>query len=163
MATITGTHGLEGNIKVRSFAESADIFAPGTQVFIGTQNVDDAKMHIIKRCAPYKNGLLMRLSGVCNRDMADNLIGKQIMVLRTRLPQPEDNAWYWEDLYGLTVTDQHLGDLGTIDTIFSTGAHDILVVKDKTKETLIPMHRQFVTGVDLENAVVTTRLPEGYG
>ncbi|MCA1786365.1 MAG: ribosome maturation factor RimM [Desulfobacteraceae bacterium] len=83
-------------------------------------------------------------------------------VLRSRLPEPEDNAWYWQDLYGLTVTDESLGEIGTIETIFSTGAHDILVVKDNTKETLIPMHRQFVTGVDLEQAVVSTRLPKGY-
>ncbi len=60
------------------------------------------------------------------------------------------------------MTDQVLGDLGVIDSIFSTGAHDILVVKDQAKERLIPMHRQFVLSVDMENAVVVTRLPEGY-
>ena len=104
----------------------------------------------------------MRLSGIDDRDMADALIGKQILVRRSRLPEPEENAWYWEDLYGLTVIDQVSGDLGTIDTIISTGAHDVLVVKNKGKELLIPMHRQFVMSVDIENSVVVTRLPEGY-
>jgi 16S rRNA processing protein RimM len=104
----------------------------------------------------------MHLSGVDDRDTAEPLVGKEILVYRSRLPEPEDNAWYWQDLYGLTVTDEQLGDLGIIDTIFSTGAHDILVVKDQAKERLIPMHRQFVLSVNPENAVVVTRLPEGY-
>jgi 16S rRNA processing protein RimM len=162
MGEITGVHGLEGNVKVRSFAESPEVFAPGSQVFIQEQARADTRPFVITRCVPFKKGLLMRLSGIDSREEAQSLIGKQILVHRNRLPEPEDNAWYWQDLYGLTVTDEVLGDLGIIDSIFSTGAHDILVVKNRHKEWLIPMHRQFVRSVDLQNAVVTTRLPEGY-
>jgi 16S rRNA processing protein RimM len=162
MGLITGAHGLEGNVKVRSFAESDDLFAPGSQVFIRAKNSGDARPLVIEKCVPHKKGMLMRLSGINNREMADALIGQEILVLRNRLPEPEDNAWYWQDLFGLTVTDQVLGKLGTIDTIIPSGAHDILVVKSNGTEILIPMHRQFVTAVDLENAVVFTRLPEGY-
>ena len=162
MGEITGAHGLEGNIKVRSFAQAPDLFAPGSRVFVSSGTRVDAQPFVIDHCVPYKKGLLMRLAGIKDRNMADALIGKQILVPRSRLPEPDENAWYWEDLYGLTVTDEVSGDLGTIDTIFSTGAHDILVVKTKGRELLIPMHRQFVMSVDIENAVVVTRLPEGY-
>lgn len=162
MGRITGTHGLEGSIKVWSFAESTDTLAPGNQVFVGDDAADDRQSHVIEACVAYKKGLLMRLSGIDSREQADGLIGRQILVHRSRLPEPEDETWYWQDLYGLTVMDQEFGELGTIDTLFATGAHDILVVKDKAREILIPMHRQFVTGVDLEKAMVFTRLPEGY-
>ncbi|MCF8076569.1 MAG: ribosome maturation factor RimM [Desulfotignum sp.] len=162
MGEITGAHGLEGNIKVRSFAQAPDLFAPGSRVFVSSGTRADAQPFVIDQCVPYKKGLLMRLAGIKDRNMADALIEKQILVPRSRLPEPEENAWYWEDLYGLTVTDEVSGDLGTIDTIFSTGAHDILVVKTKGRELLIPMHRQFVMSVDIENARVVTRLPEGY-
>ena len=162
MGRITGAHGLEGNIKVWSFAESTDILAPGNKVFVGNETADDRQPHVIESCVVYKKGLLIRLSGIDSREQADELIGRQILVHRSRLPEPDGDVWYWQDLYGLTVMDQHLGELGTIDTLFSTGAHDILVVKDQTKEILIPMHRQFVTGVDLEKALVFTRLPEGF-
>jgi len=162
MGEITGAHGLEGNIKVRSFAQAPDLFAPGSRVFVSSETRADAQPFVIDHCVPYKKGLLMRLAGIKDRNMADALIGKQILVPRSRLPEPDENAWYWEDLYGLTVTDEVSGDLGTIDTIFSTGAHDILVVKTKGRELLIPMHRQFVMSVDIENARVVTRLPEGY-
>ncbi len=163
MGEITGAHGLEGNLKVRSFAREPDIFGPGSRVFVASgAQTPDAQPYVVDHCVSYKKGLLMRLSGITDRNMADALIGKQLLVPRSRLPEPEENAWYWEDLYGLTVTDQVLGDLGVIETIFTTGAHDILVVKKKGAELLIPMHRQFVMSVDIENAVVITRLPEGY-
>jgi len=162
MGQITGVHGLDGNVKVRSFAQNSDLFAPGTRVYIPARTREDARPFDIQRCVPNRKGLLMHLSGVDDRDAAEALIGKEILMHRSRLPEPEDNAWYWQDLYGLTVTDEQLGDLGIIDTIFSTGAHDILVVKNREKERLIPMHRRFVLSVDLENAVVVTRLPEGY-
>jgi 16S rRNA processing protein RimM len=162
MGEITGAHGLEGNIKVRSFAQAQDLFAPGSRVLVSSGNQSDVQPFVVKSCAPYKKGLLMRLAGIKDRDMADALIGKQILVPRNRLPEPEENAWYWEDLYGLNVIDEVSGDLGIIDTIFSTGAHDILVVKNKGTELLIPMHRRFVMSVDIENARVITRLPEGY-
>ena len=162
MGQITGVHGLDGNVKVRSFAQSPDFFAPGTRVFIPVKTREHARPFDIQRCVPHKKGLLMHLAGVDDRDAAEALIGKPLLVHRSRLPEPEDNAWYWQDLYGLTVTDQTLGDLVIIDTIFSTGAHDILVVKDRETERLIPMHRHFVLSVDLDKAVVITRLPEGY-
>lgn len=162
MGEITGVHGLDGNVRVRSFARTLDLFAPGNRVFIPVKTGENARRFEIERCVPHKKGLLMRLSGLDDRDSAEALIGKEILVHRSRLPEPEENAWYWQDLYGLAVTDEHLGDLGIIDTIFSTGAHDILVVKDRETERLIPMHRQFVLSVDLENAMVVTRLPEGY-
>ena len=162
MGEITGVHGLEGNIKVRSFAQSPDLFAPKSQVFIQEITGSDARPFVIERSVPHKKGLLMRLSGVDTRETAQLLVGKKILVHRSRLPDPEDNAWYWEDLYGLAVRDEILGDLGVVETIFATGAHDILVVKDRDREWLIPMHRQFVTDVDLDRALVITRLPEGY-
>ncbi len=162
MGEIVGVHGLEGNVKVRSFVESLDLFAPGSQVLIPEQSREKTRPFVIKRCVAFKKGLLMRLSGIDNREAAQQLIGKQILVHRRRLPEPEDNTWYWQDLYGMTVKDEILGDIGIVDTLFSTGAHDILVVKDRNKEWLIPMHRQFVLSVDIENAMVTTRLPEGY-
>lgn len=162
MGQITGVHGLDGNVKVRSFAQSPDLFAPGSRVFISVKTREHARPFDIQRCVSHQKGLLIRLSGVNDRDTAKALIGKEILMHRSRLSEPEDNVWYWQDLYGLTVTDQILGDLGIIDTIFSTGAHDILVVKDRETERLIPMHRQFVLSVDLEKAVVITRLPEGF-
>jgi len=162
MGKITGAHGLDGKLKFRSFAESADIFAPNCRVFLRTENKTDARPLVIEKCIDRQKDMLVRLSGVNTRESADALVGKEILLDRQQLPDPETDAWYWQDLFGLTVVDQNRGNLGIIETIIPTGAHDVLVVKNRDKEILIPMHRQFVTQVDLEDKTVTTCLPQGY-
>ncbi|MEE4362588.1 MAG: ribosome maturation factor RimM [Desulfotignum sp.] len=162
MGKITGVHGLDGKVKVRSFAESSDIYALKSRVFLRTENKTDARPYVIEKCIDRKKDILMRLSGVDTRESADDLVGKEILLDRQQLADPEDDVWYWQDLFGLKVVDQNRGDLGTIETIIPTGAHDVLVVKNNDKEVLVPMHRKFVTQVDLEKKTVTTCLPREY-
>ena len=162
MGKITGAHGLDGKLKVWSFAESIDVFVPGNRLFVRTENTDAVIPYVIEKCSDRKKGLLLRLSGVDTRALADDLVGKEVLIHRQQLPEPEEDAWYWQDLFGLEVIDKNRGSLGIIETIIPTGAHDVLVVKNRDKEILIPMHRQFVTHVDLEDKTVTTCLPQGY-
>jgi 16S rRNA processing protein RimM len=93
-------------------------------------------------------------------------VGKELLIDKAQLPDLEEDTWYWEDLYGLRVSDRELGPLGTIDRIFPTGADDILVVTDKGTpegpEILIPMNRHFVLNVDIEAGQVFTDLPQGF-
>jgi 16S rRNA processing protein RimM len=162
MGKITGVHGLDGKLKVWSFARSVDPYAPGNQLFVRTENKDDARAYVIEKCIDRKKGILLHLAGVDKRDLADALVGKEVLIRRQQLPEPDEDSWYWQDLYGLTVIDKHRGNLGIIDTIFPTGANDVLVVKNNGREILIPMHRHFVASVDLENKTVRTCLPQGY-
>ena len=166
---ITGVHGLGGNLKVRSFAESPETFQEGLQVRL---KPDDSLSHSrevsrpfqIQKVSPKKSGMLLALKGVDTREQAEEFVGWEILVSREALPELEEDTWYWEDLYHLEVIDQNLGSLGTIDRIFPTGANDILVVKngETGRETLIPMHRHFVKAVDMENRVVRTEVPPGF-
>ena len=166
---VTGVHGLDGKLKVRSFAESPETFQQGLQVRLrpddsltGTSGPD--RSFTIQKVSPKKSGLLLGLQDVDTREEAEELIGWNILVPKEALPELEEDTWYWEDLYHLEVIDQNLGSLGVIERIFPTGANDILVVKNhKTgRETLIPMHRHFVKSVDMESKVVKTEVPPGF-
>ncbi len=168
---ITGIHGLAGNLKVWSFAESHETFGKGRQVRLQSEGkavkaVDE--FYTIAKTSARKKGILLSLKNVNSIELAQNLVGKEILMAKEELPDLETDTWYWEDLYGLKVVDQNLGYLGKIDRIFPTGAHDILVVIDKDSpeekkpEVLIPMDQQFVTQVDMVSGCLTTDLPQGY-
>ncbi len=166
---VTGVHGLGGNLKVWSFAESLDTFGKGKQVILEHEDPlpntpERVGSFRIQSVSAMKKGILLRLNGVDTRNQAERLTGCSILIPRDELPGLDEDTWYWEDLYTLEVRDQTLGHLGTIEQIFPTPARDILVVRDKTRdrETLIPMHRRFVESVDLENRVVKTILPPGF-
>ncbi|WP_022667990.1 ribosome maturation factor RimM [Desulfospira joergensenii] len=166
---VTGVHGLGGNLKVRSFAESLDTFKKGGQVRVRPDDLSskisgECRSFTIEKVSPRKKGLLLAFKGVDTREDAEELIGWEILIPRDELPELEEDTWYWEDLYNLEVIDENLGSLGIIERIFPTGANDILVVKDKKtgREALIPMHRHFVKSVDMENKIMGTRLPPGF-
>lgn len=158
---VTGVHGLAGNLKIWSHAQSHETFARGRRVLLAEEGQTQGVFHTITGVAVRKKGMLLTLQDVTTREGAEALIGKDILMNREDLPEPEEDAWYWEDLMGLTVEDTQRGEIGTIDHLFPTGADDILVVKEGAREVLIPMNRHFVDEVNLEAGRVTVTLPEG--
>ncbi|CCK81509.1 ribosome maturation factor RimM [Desulfobacula toluolica] len=159
---VTGVHGLAGNLKVWSFAESIDTFCPGRSVLLKSEDEEDGRQYKIVKATAHKKGIILFLEGVDTRELAEDLIGKKILIDRDQLPEPEEDTWYWQDLLGLNVFDHEKGFIGKITDIFPTGANDVLVVTDNKKETLVPMHKQFIESVDIKNGIVKTTLPEDY-
>ncbi len=158
---VTGVHGLGGNLKVWSYAESLDTFNPGRTVLLKSET-EPGKTHTILKVSPHKKGALLVLDGIDNRNVAEEQIGKEILIDRKQLPEPDDGSWYWQDLIGLSVIDHIKGSIGKITDIFPTGANDVLVVTDGKDETLVPIHKHFVESVDMDKNTVRTTLPEDY-
>ena len=164
LGVVTGVHGLKGFLKVRSFAGSLETFKSGLEMVVQRPGKAD-ECYTISKAAPHKKGLLMQFSGV-DRDMAETLVGAELLVDRRLLPEPEDNAYFWEDLIGLKVMDQTMGFLGNIDSIMETGSNDVFVVKKrdnsgKHQEILVPGLASVVVGVDLDKGEMRVDLPEG--
>ncbi len=166
---ITGVHGLAGNLKIWSFADSPETFKTGRKVQVRDEGASPAtvgKFYTITKTSPLKKGVRLTLEAVDTRELAQALVGKELLMDKDQLPDLEEDTWYWQDLIGLEVTDRDLGRLGTIDRIFPTGADDILVVTDKDvpdkPEILIPMNGHFIDDVDMEAGQVTTALPQGF-
>jgi 16S rRNA processing protein RimM len=164
---ITGVHGLVGNFKVWPFAESLQVFSIGSEVRLKPEKPASAapldRVFTISKFSPKSKGILLGFKEVGSREAAEKLVSCEILVTRASLPELDEDTWYWNDLYGLKVQDSKLGSLGEVESIFPTGANDILVVKDSQtgKETLIPIQKEFVESVDLENKIIQVTLPEG--
>ena len=77
----------------------------------------------------------------------------EIAVPRSALPALEaDREYYWRDLIGLEVIDQHGSALGPVRELIETGANDVLVVgEDGARPVLIPFVDGVVRTVDLES------------
>ncbi len=157
---VTGVHGLDGNLKVWSFAESIDTFCPGRKIVLKTDNGNQEEHHSIHKVLNYKKGLLLSLEGVDNQELAQKLIGKEIIIDRTQLAEPDEGTWYFKDLLGLEVFDNKRDFIGKVTEIFPTGADDVLVVNKDTQETLVPMHKFFIESIDVENNIIKTTLPD---
>jgi 16S rRNA processing protein RimM len=77
------------------------------------------------------------------------------------LPELAEGEFYWCDLLGLKVVTD-LGEfLGTLTDIIATGSNDVYVVKNDSREYLIPALADVVLEVDLDEGKMVVSPPEG--
>lgn len=160
IGTIVGVHGIKGYLKLYSPAESTDFFEPGKHVNLQHRGgrVENQRVRDLQ---PYKNGLRIAFEGITDRNAANAMVGAEIYIKRSELPKPEKGSWYWCDLIGLEVYQTDNTYIGRIENIFSTGANDVFVIKDKKKETLIPAIESVIRNVDLDERKMTVVLLDG--
>ena len=96
-------------------------------------------------------GLIGTLPGVEDRDVAEGLRGAELYVLRSALPPPKDGEFYWIDLEGMRVANLESIEFGSVSSVFSNGANDVMVVRGD-RERLIPFARpDYVKTLDFGN------------
>lgn len=157
---IVGVHGVRGNLKMLPYIESLALLAAGESVFLGSP-ASGEKPFVIRWAKPHQRVLLMALEDIDDRNAAERIVGLDVFMEKSRLPDLEDGSYYWSDLIGLDVQTESRQYLGTLVSIFRTGSNDVYVVRDGEAETLIPALASVVLGVDLEKGTMTVDLPEG--
>ena len=150
---IVGTHGVKGTCKILSYAESLDVFEPGTALLVRRSDGNENSYEII-RVKPHSRGALLTLKNVANREQANALVGTELYIGRARLPELDNGAYYWFDLIGMNVYTTEDRYIGRLDSIIETGANDVLVVEGE-RERLIPfVMGQVIVHVDLDKGEI---------
>jgi len=72
-------------------------------------------------------------------------------ILKSDLPQLENDNYYYHQLLGLTVYDTQNKNLGQITDIWSNGAHDVFEVKENEKARVLPYTNKVIIKVCLES------------
>jgi 16S rRNA processing protein RimM len=160
IGSIVGVHGVKGYLKLYSSAESTGFFEPGKRLYLDRCG-ENRVIQTVRDIQPYKKGFRIAFEGITDRAGAEALVGCEIYINRSELPQPEQGSWYWCDLIGINVFTTDDAYLGKVEHIFSTGANDVFVVKDKTRETLIPAIESVIREINLGDKKMTVDLPEG--
>ncbi len=160
MGQIVGVHGIKGNCKIRSYAESLSVFQSDSVVIVTTSD-GRQKPYEINWAKPHAKAALISFKGVDTRDQAEALIGCELFIEKSRLPDPEEGSYYWFDLIGLDVFDDDQKYLGRLESIIQTGSNDVYVVKEDGTEILIPALESVVQKIDLKNRRMQVDLPEG--
>jgi 16S rRNA processing protein RimM len=161
---IIAAHGIQGAVRILSYAESLDLFASGTPLWVQPEG-ETAVVHTVAWVQSHGPKVRMAFKEIIDRNAAEALIGASLLIARSRLPDLEAGTYYWFELIGLAVEDTEGKYLGVIDAVLPTGSNDVYVVKDKgrqpVRELLIPALATVVLEVDLARGVMCVDLPEG--
>ena len=157
---IVGAHGLGGTSKIKSYAESLEIFESGTTLLVRHPDGGD-NCYEIDWIKSHSRGALLEFKEVTDRDQAKSLIGSELYIEKAKLPKLEAGTYYWFDLIGISVFTADDRCIGRLVSIIETGANDVYVVKNADKEILVPALQSVVRSIDIESKIMRVELPEG--
>jgi 16S rRNA processing protein RimM len=146
VAAVAAAHGVRGALKLKCFTEDpADVGAYGPLL-------DEAgrELFTVRVLAPAKGGVIVAAEGITDRDAAEALRGIRLYIPRERLPEPEDDTFYYEDLVGLVVQDTRGRALGRVIAVHDFGAGEVIEFKGaEGKGGMVPFTMALVPEVDL--------------
>ncbi len=144
---VSGLFGVRGWCKVYSYTQPREALLDYSGWQIGREG--DWRPVEVAEGQRHGKTVIVRLDGIDDRDTAASLVGCDIAVPRSALPNTEQGTYYWHDLEGLDVVRQDGTVIGIVKELIETGANDVLVVNGD-QEVLIPfVIDKVVTDVDL--------------
>lgn len=149
---IVSVHGVRGEVKVFSFTDPIDNLLEHRHWTL-RRDGREWQVELAKGRAQNKF-LVAKLKGLDDREEARALAGCEICVPLASLPALTDGEYYWYQLVGLRVIDQHGQLFGRIEHMLETGANDVMVIKAcegslDDRERLLPYTDQCVQSIDL--------------
>ena len=151
---VVAPHALRGEIKVDPLTDFPERFQRGSRLWLKGQP---------RRVASSRwQGKLVyvKLDGIDTRTAAEPLRGEELQVPRAMRIEDEDR-YYQHDIMGLRVEDTAGETLGKVESIFSTGANDVYVVKGERGELLLPAVEDVIKQIDIPNGRIVVEMVPG--
>jgi len=159
-------HGIRGELAVEVRTDSPDErFAVGSTL-VGRLGRGDSAVdrQVTVEAARHHSGrLLVRFTGVDDRDSAEPLRGMLLLIESASLPDPEDpDEFHDHQLIGLVVRDTSGRDLGEVSDVLHTPAGELLEIRlAGGGDALVPFVSEMVPLVDVAGGACVIDPPEG--
>ena len=153
---IRGARGLKGELRIEPTTEFLERFDPGNTLFV------NGVSHEVIRSQQGRKRMVLLLSGIRNRDGADDVLGELVTVPNSDVIEPPKGLYFHYQILGLDVYREDLTYLGTISEIIQTGANDVYVVSlSDEPDVLLPVIPNVIINIELDNNKMIVSVPLG--
>lgn len=158
---ITGTHGIQGTMRVFPTTQEPSRFERLKEVIV--ENRGKRETFHIKKIAFHKKFVLLTVEEISDINAAEPYKNARLYIPDAEAIPLEEDEYYTRDLYGLCVMTDEGEELGRLTRIYETGANDVYAVQKnpEDKELLIPAIKDCILKIDLETGIMTVHLLEG--
>jgi len=158
---IVKPHGIRGEVKVYSFSEQPENFKHYKKVVLQETAGSGPEIYTVAKSREQGKLAILKLEGVSTREAAEALKGSTVWIEKAYFPKLGPDEYYWHQLKGLVVLTESGRDLGKVSKLFSTPAHDIMVVTGGGREYLIPATKEIINKIDDRSGRVIITPPPG--
>ncbi|MDO5665437.1 MAG: ribosome maturation factor RimM [Bacteroidia bacterium] len=104
----------------------------------------------------------VKFEDIDNETRAAKFANLHVFLLRKQVSENlTDEKLDWDFFIGYTVFDQHLRNLGTIESVDSATINILFIIKKGEEELLIPATEDFIISINDEQQTLHMKLPEG--
>lgn len=155
VAKIATAHGIKGLVKLHIFVEdpqlaNGDLFTAAT---------GDNTLNITLKNATAKHWL-GEIKDIPDRTAAEKLRGTELYIDKSKLPEPDEDEFYFSDLIGLPCIDENGIEIGKVIATEDFGAGDLIEIQPKGAESFyLPVTGETVLEIADDKIIVS--IPEG--
>ncbi len=148
MGKVLRPHGLEGLLRIASYAESERSFLVAGKVYLQLPSGSLHEEEVLS-VRPHKGGYLMRLKGLSSIQDAEIYPGASIFVPKEAIGSTQEGEYFWHEIIGLGVYLSSGKYIGEVRHILPTGGSDVYVVGMGDSEIFIPATHEVVESIDI--------------
>ena len=160
LGKIVRKYSFNGELLIKLDTDQPELYENLDAVFIDYRNtfipffIESSQFH--------KSDLLrVQFEDVTTEADADSLLKSDVYLPLEFLPKLEGNKFYFHEVIGFTITDEHFGPVGTITGVNDSTAQALFEIERDGKEILIPVNDEFIVNVDRKNKTIVVNTPEG--
>lgn len=94
-------------------------------------------------------------------DKAQPLIRKKIYLPNSKMPEREEDDFFYTDLVGFIAIDEKLGELGEIIEVNEYPQQFVATVSYKLQEIMFPLNDDFIIDINEDDKILKVALPDG--
>jgi 16S rRNA processing protein RimM len=160
IGTVFRRHGLRGDVKVYPLTDSPQRFLDLDEVLLEDPHGRRHRVRI-DNVRFQKDRVILHFEGKDTLEDIEPLMQSQVLVHRSEAVKLPEGRYYYADIIGLSVYTDREKYLGVIEDILETGSNEVYVVREGSKEVLIPATEQVIQKVDLKNQRLIVHGVEG--
>ncbi len=159
---IVRPHGVRGAVIVAVESDWPDErFREGAELLLQTGRASADAVRV-ESAAPHKGAMLVCLAGVTDRNGAEALKGRFLLVRAQEAFTLGEGEYWAHELVDARVFGEDGGLLGSVRDVVCREAQDLLVVVDaEGREFGVPFVEEFVKRVDVRERTVVIKVIEG--
>lgn len=159
-------HGTRGELVVEGLTDHpGDVFVSGVVLRVGDASGNDPDPDLapllVESTRPFQDAWLVYFAGVADRNAADRLRGRYLLIERGHLPARAAGEVLYHELLGVEVFTVDGARLGEISEVYEQRPADLLEVRTARGTVLVPFLEHWIRELDVPGRRLVIDPPEG--